>query len=71
MFNFNNEMERRRLAEINEAGRGNHSCGIYTPYNGKSSLTSGDRIIRSFGSDSKSSSGKTGRYLGNGQYVED
>ena len=67
MFNLNNEMERRRLAQINEAGRGNHSCGMYTPYNGGYSLTSGDRIVKSSGN----SSGKTGRYLGNGQYVED
>ena len=68
MFDLHGEMERRRLAQINEAGRGNHSCGIYTPYNGRSSLTSGDRIVKS---SVKSSSGKTGRYLGNGQYVED
>lgn len=71
MANLNAEMERRRLAEINSAGRGNHSCGIYTPYSGGSSLTSGDRTLRTYGSYSKSSSGKTGRYLGNGQYVED
>ena len=69
MFDFKGEMERRRLAEINEAGRGKHSCGIYTPYDRGSSLTSGDRIISK--SSSKSSSGKTGRYLGNGQCVED
>ena len=69
MFDFNAEMERRRLAEINDAGRGNHSCVIYTPYNGRSSLTSGDRIIS--GSTCQSSSRKTGHYLGNGQYVED
>lgn len=71
MFDLHGEMERRRLAQRNEAGRGNHSGGIYTPYSGGSSLTSGDRIIKSSVSTSKSSSGKTGRYLGNGQYVED
>lgn len=65
MADLINEMWRRELAKTNEAGRGNHNAGMFSR-NGYS-LTSSDRIIS--GSSSKKHS--SGRYLGNGQYVED
>ena len=64
---LNREMELMRLKEINDAGRGNHNTGMYSPYSGGSSLTSGDRIVSGSSFRKKGS----GRYLGNGQYVED
>lgn len=67
MANLNNEMERRRLAEINDAGRGNHNAGMFQSYGCSYSLTSGDRIVS--GTSSRKTS--SGHYLGNGQYVED
>ena len=67
-YYLDNEMERRRLAERNDSGRGNHNAGMFQSYGSSSSLTSGDRVV-SGTSYKKASSG--GHYLGNGQYVED
>ena len=66
-MDLNTMYQMRRLAEINDAGRGNHNAGMYQSYKSNSSLTSGDRVV----SGTRRTTTSSGRYLGNGQYVED